>query len=284
MPKACRHLIKKRSFSHDFSYFCKTNSEIMGTIKKLTRFFFHFVIWAIFFYIFIPNSFLRPFPFYHQYKEWIIGFALMGVCYLNYFILTPRIYLTGFVKRYWIIFLSLNLIFTALEFLLLSSDLQALIVPSNYHRLLIIQSFALAFIRNGGIIGLFFLLKTNQYYVKQYQKEYQTVVQKTQEYNITVSSKEVKTVTISEITYIQHQKNYTYFHLTDGSCYSQYISLSKVEGELPEGQFVRINRSTLASKSFPSKLDHETLLMTMPNGSTLALAVSPKFKDNIIQK
>lgn len=256
----------------------------MGTIKKLSRFFFHFAIWAIFFYIFIPNSFLRPFPFYHQYKEWIIGFALMGVCYLNYFILTPRIYLTGFVKRYWIIFLSLNLIFTALEFLLLSSDLQALIVPNNYHRLLIIQSFALAFIRNGGIIGLFFLLKTNQYYVKQYQKEYQTVVQKTQEYNIMISSKEIKTVHIDDIAYIQHQKNYTYFHLTDGSCYSQYISLSKVESELPDNHFVRLNRSTLANKNFPSRLENETLLMTMPNGSTLALAVSPKFKDNIIQK
>lgn len=255
----------------------------METFDKAKRILLHIAIWGFFLYIFIPNSFLRPYPFYHPYKEWIIGLILMSFCYFNYFILIPRLYLTGFFKKYWIIFLSICLFFTGLEFLLLFPDFR-LIKPSNfyYFNRIVIQSFSLVFIRNGGILSLFFLLKTNRFYTLQYQKEHKTIVQKTSQYNIATSSKEVRSVNISDIVYIQHQKNYTYFHLIDGSCYSQYISLLKVESELPEGLFERINRSTLINTAFPSRIEKNTLVLETPNGQEILLTVSPTYMGKMI--
>lgn len=286
MPKLCRTFFYIQCFSEKIHYFCSSIIIKMETFDKAKRILLHIAIWGFFLYIFIPNSFLRPYPFYHPYKEWIIGLILMSFCYFNYFILIPRLYLTGFFKKYWIIFLSICLLFTGLEFLLLFPDFR-LIKPSNfyYFNRIVIQSFSLVFIRNGGILSLFFLLKTNRFYTLQYQKEHKTIVQETSYYNIATSSKEVKKVNINDITHIQHQKNYTYFHLKDGHCYSQYISLLKVESELPEGLFERINRSTLINTAIPSRMEQNTLVLEIPNGQYITLPVSSTYKmDKTIKK
>lgn len=256
----------------------------MESKKKVKHIIFHLAVWGTFFYIFIPNSFLRPYPFFHPYKEWIVGLILMSFCYINYFVLIPRLYLTGFTKKYWIVFLISILFSTFLEFLLITPDL-ILFKPSltNFFNRVFVQSLLLVFIRNGGMMGLFFLLKTNLFFEQLHLKEHQEIIKKNNYYDITISSKEVKTINIQKIVYIQHRKNYTYFYLTDGSCYSQYISLLKVESELPEGNFVRINRSTLANTTFPSKIENGTLQIEMPNGKNVSLTVSPAYNGKLSQ-
>ncbi len=209
----------------------------------------------------------------------------MAICYLNYFVITPRLYLAGYVKKYWIVLCATLLLFTAFEFVFLIPEIK--IVKPLYYYLsftrYLVKSITLVFIRNGGIVLLFTLLKSNQYYISQYQVERKAVVEQTSHYNIVVSSKKIKTVRIQDIVYIQHQKNYTYFHLIDGSSYAQYISLLKVVEELPEGKFLQISRSTLVNTLFPMQLDNNTLTVETAEGKVVSLAVSPKYREELLQ-
>lgn len=55
----------------------------------------------------------------------------------------------------------------------------------------------------------------------------------------------VTLISIFDILYIVHEKNYTYIHTLDGTKYCKYTSLSNMALLLPDNLFLRINRQTI---------------------------------------
>lgn len=224
----------------------------MKRYKVFFRVVFHIVFWVCFFIYFTVNNNLRPFPSLHPYKEYLIGLGVLISSYLVYFFLTPRYYLAGYFKYFYIGVVLLLFSLTLFEFSLLHDDLllwrQAF--PEDYRLGLMLQIIILVLLRNACFIGLFFLLRTNRYYLKNIQAERMGLLQNTSYYNIVLSMKEVKTVKITDIMYIRHQKNYSYFYMSDGVHYAQYMSLTKVMGELPKTLFMRISRNTIVNTRY----------------------------------
>lgn len=256
----------------------------MGKIKKGVVIVVHLLMWFFFFYMFVRNNFSKIGFSYNPHKEWALGCALMILCYLNYFFITPRFYLAGYIRKFWMVLLSVLIVFTACEYLLFMPELK-LFKPIYYpyYERYVVQKYLLSFIRNSAVVIFFTFLKSNHYFVHQYQTERKVLMTQASVYNIIVSGKEVKPVNINDIVFIQHQKNYTYFHLADGSIYSQYISLLKVEEELPEALFMRISRSALINANIPIRLEHDVLKVEMPGFETISLAISPKYREGILQ-
>ncbi len=206
----------------------------------------HLIFWIIFVYLFVHNNILRNFPAVDQYKEYLIALMIMISSYINYFILVPRYYIPGYFAKFNTFFLLLILCLTSFEVAILYEDFQIvkqIIVtnPSRYG----LQNILLITLRNFCILSLFFILKTSQYYRKRIQLEQKAFVNNQSCFNIIVSNNCIKTVKLDEIVYLNHKKNYTFFHLSNGEVYQMYISMSKIEDMLPKKDFIRVNRNII---------------------------------------
>ena len=220
----------------------------MDRFQKIGRILFHLGFWAGFFYIFVVLNFFRPYPFYHPYKELVIGAVIMAACYATYFWTVPKFYLNGFTKKFFLVSLAGCLLLAVFEMGFLWND----IMPFAKQRpdlltIDMLQMFVMILLRNGCLLGLFFILKTNQYYAAELHKVYAKHIAESSRLNITVQGNNTVQVPLNDIVYIRHQKNYSYFYLTDGKTLCQYISLSKIEESIPANTFVRINKNTLVN-------------------------------------
>ncbi len=259
----------------------------MEKSKTIWRILLHLLFWAGFFYIFVVLNFFRPYPFYHPYKEWVIGAVIMAACYATYFWTVPKFYLNGFTKKFFLVSLAGCLLLTVFEMAFLWND----IMPFAKQRpdlltIYMLQMFVMILLRNGCLFGLFFILKTNRYYALELHKINTRHIAESSRLNITVQGNNTVQVPLNDIVYIRHQKNYSYFYLTDGKTLCQYISLSKIEESIPANTFVRINKSTLANMKHivQTSVKDKTVTTSLADpqtGEAVTLNLSPVFADSV---
>lgn len=247
----------------------------------------HILGCALFVDVFTRINVCRIFPYNHPYVEWLLAGAILLVGYSFYFYFVKKFYVSGFFAKFWCAFATAITILTALEFILLLPELQALLIyDALTYKLYIIQSIFLVFFRNMGLVGLLLILRMNHYYRVNYKEERKTNIQVNSTYSI-ISNKMTTTLNVDEIVYIQHQKNYTYFYMLDGRSYSQYISLVKVEEEMPDGMFEYANRNTLINIHHHYSYKNGTLYLNeggAANDSLEGISISKHYKSMLMDK
>lgn len=258
----------------------------MKNYKTILKVLFHLLFWVAFFWYFTTNNNLRPFPAVHLYKEYVIAAVILVASYLVYFFLTPKYYLAGYLDRFVMSVVVLVLALNIFEFTLLRNDLLLwkTAFPREYYEPHYLQMFLLVMVRNICILGFFFLLRSNRHYAELNRAERKGLLNNTSYYNIVVSSKQVETVKVTEIMYVRHQKNYSYFYLSDGTHYPQYVSLTKVIEELPESLFLRISRSTIINTAYIMRFEKDIFTLQAIREAAVVeanLPISATYKDEV---
>ena len=146
----------------------------------------------------------------------------------------------------------------------------------------LVQIFVMIMLRDASILGLFFIMRTNRHYAKALKKERHARIKESSLFYINPVKGSVVQVMVGDVVYIHHKKNYSYFFLSDGKSLCQYISLFKIEENLPKDTFVRINKSTIVNRKHIESIDEDNLLITttLPDshaGGHVVLALSPKY-------
>ncbi len=214
----------------------------------IIRVLLHLVFILGIFYFFRNNSILRPLAKGAYYKEYLSAFFLLILLYANYLFFVPEF----FQKRRYFLFFIL-----ALAGILGSSSMEMLLVLPNIKscfpdtfdnfqlKLVYTHLFYLIGLRNTGFLLFFFVLRIFEHERETLEKERIALAKNKGIICVPNGKNNVETISISDISCILHERNYTYLYTTDGNRYCKYCSLSSMEKLLPEDLFLRVNRNTI---------------------------------------
>lgn len=214
----------------------------------IIRVLLHLVFILGIFYFFRNNSILRPLAKGAYYKEYLSAFFLLILLYANYLFFVPEF----FQKRRYFLFFIL-----ALAGILGSSSMEMLLVLPNIKscfpdtfdnfqlKLVYTHLFYLIGLRNTGFLLFFFVLRIFEHERETLEKERIALVKNKGIICVPNGKNIMETISISDISCILHERNYTYLYTNDGNRYCKYCSLSSMEKLLPEDLFLRVNRNTI---------------------------------------
>ena len=95
----------------------------------------------------------------------------------------------------------------------------------------------------------------------------------------------IETINISDISYILHERNYTYLYTIDGNRYCKYCSLSSMEELLPENLFIRVNRNTIIHLNKITSYTEDSVSILYGNpAQDISFTLSEKYVPNIREK
>lgn len=254
---------------------------------EVVQIFLHlcFIVGVIFFFRY--NSLLRPATLGALYKEYISALFMLIMIYVNYFYIIPHY----FLKRDYLVFLLLSLVSillaSFLEMTLVTPYIKASL-PSSFNeqdiRISIIMHFLFISGRNTAFFLFFFMLKVLENEIQCREKEQITLAQ-SKGYISVPTRDSIKYISLSEIFYIIHEKNYCYIHTQNGNNYSKYISLMKMDGYLPENLFIRINRNIIINKNnIVSCTKEEVTIYSDYSGEEKIFTLSEKYVPNMREK
>lgn len=254
---------------------------------EVVQIFLHlcFIVGVIFFFRY--NSLLRPATLGALYKEYISALFMLIMIYVNYFYIIPHY----FLKRDYLVFLLLSLVSillaSFLEMTLVTPYIKASL-PSSFNeqdiRISIIMHFLFISGRNTAFFLFFFMLKVLENEIQCREKEQITLAQ-SKGYISVPTRDSIKYISLSEIFYIIHEKNYCYIHTQNGNNYSKYISLMKMNGYLPENLFIRINRNIIINKNnIVSCTKEEVTIYSDYSGEEKIFSLSEKYVPNMREK
>lgn len=253
MSKLCRNYDRMIFFAFGNFLFLYLKSDIIMSIEfksqNFVRFFSHLCFIISILLIFRYFSLLRPIAKDAFYKEYLSALFMLIMLYTNYLYIIPHY----FLKRKYATFLLLSLasVFLAalFEMLLVTSDIKVNLPSSFNEQQKILHTFVHFFLlvgRNMAFMFFFFVLKIFENEIQTHKKE-QLLLAKSKGY-IAVSTKEgMKYISVSEIHYVNQDKNYCNIFTFDGNKYDKYISLLKMSEYLPENQFIKINRNVIVN-------------------------------------
>lgn len=267
----------------------KSKPNVMEKIgRNLLQIGCHLIFWIVVSYFFTGYSFLRPLAATAFYKEFLSLLFIMMMVYVNYMFLIPKYFLVGKIKTF-LLFSFLTIVFAGLgEFMLLRSNIyfycSAVLPPEQVAHYLWV-TVMLLMVRDFCFFSLFFVIRIYQDLLEKYKLEKQVAADKMRTITLLQSSKDAKIVKISDIVYLSHSQNYTFFHTVDGEVYSQYISLKDVESLLPKDAFLRINKGNIVMLS--QIVDYNNFSVTlnlMEENEPVVLQISAKNKEGILLK
>lgn len=270
MPKLCRKIVfvstKKRIFVSNLSIVSIMDNK--ARTQKLVKFFCHTFFIISLFLCFENYSFLRPAPYKALYKEYIAAFILVMMLYINYLIFIPKFYLKRNFSLF--IFLSLISVFvaTTLEMVIIAPDIVAcmptLFSEQEIRSGIVIHSFLVGF-RNIAFLLFFFVLRIFEHERETLEKERIALAKNKGFICVPNGKDDMRTISISDISYILHERNYTYIHTIDGSRYCKYCSLSSMEELLPENLFLRVSRNTIISINIITRFTDDSVTILYGN-------------------
>ncbi len=248
----------------------------------------HSIFWAIVCYFFTRYSYLRPLAVTDMYKEYLTVLFIMTMVYINYLFLIPRYFLSGRFKTFFLLSTCVIVLTGIGEFFLVKSNIDqctaAYITREErpyFYKIFII----LLIIRDLCFLLFFFLMKLYRDLLAKYKFERQVIAEKSHTITVMESSKEARVIKIKDIVYLSYNQNYTKFHMLNGKVYSQYISLKNVESLLPQESYLRINKGNIVMLSHIADYnDSSVTLSIMEEGEQVVLQISPKEKDNILDR
>lgn len=256
--------------------------------KKYIRFFCHFIFILGLFLCFEKYSFLRPGSYGALYKEYIAALVLVLMLYVNYLVLIPKLYLKRKYSVFFFISLACVIAATTLEMVMVAPNITKCYPSSfNEHDVFIatlIHSFFVG-CRNLAFLLFFFVLSIFEHERETLEKERIALVKNKGIICVPNGKNIMETISISDISYILHEKNYTYIHTIDGSRYCKYCSLSSMEELLPENLFIRVNRNAIIPLNKITRYTEDSVSFLYGNpAQEISFTLSEKYVPNIREK
>lgn len=262
---------------------------MLSKIEKFPvgRIVFHFCFIVGIILFFRYNSILRPLARNEYYKEIFSAIILLTTLYINYLILIPLLFLKR--KLFAFLLLSLASVFLAtfLEMSLVTSNIINCL-PTSFTEQKIRSSIMMhsLFIggRNIAFLLFFFMLKIIEN-EKQIREKEQITLAQSKGYISVPTKDSLKYISLLDIFYIIHEKNYCYIYTLDGNKYSKYISLTKILYYLPYTQFIRVNRNIIVNKNNIIFCEKGNItIYNNKSGEERTFSLSEKYVPNIREK
>ncbi|MDR2008866.1 MAG: LytTR family transcriptional regulator DNA-binding domain-containing protein [Bacteroidales bacterium] len=244
------------------------------------------LFWAAVLYFFVNYSFLRPSSGDLIYKEYIYLAMIIFMVYFNYLFLIPKYFQKGKLAIYWIITVLSILLVSVGEYLLFKpitincypKDLKKEIL-SHYLQV----QFFLCTIKNICFFLFFFVVRLYQDMSSKYIAESRAIANTAHTIAVMKSDKDIEIIKTSDIVYMSHNRNYTYFHMIDGKKYFQYIPLKMVGKLLPQKTFLRISKSNIIMLSkVVGYDDFYVILDFFENDKRIKLQISANYKEEVL--
>ena len=286
MPKLCRKIV----FLSTKKLIFVSNLTIMNKIvrsQKLIKIFFHLCFVISVFFLFRYNSVLRPLAENDYYKEYLSALFMVTMLYINYLLFIPHFYL----KRKTVIYLLLSLtsivIVSFLEIILLTPNIKDCLPhelsKDEIRKFILVDYFSVCG-RNMLFLLFFFMLKIIEN-EKQIREKEQITLAQSKGYISVPTKDSLKYISLLDIFYIIHEKNYCYIYTLDGNKYSKYISLTKILYYLPYTQFIRVNRNIIVNKNNIIFCEKGNItIYNNKSGEERTFSLSEKYVPNIREK
>ncbi|MBP5663990.1 MAG: LytTR family transcriptional regulator DNA-binding domain-containing protein [Bacteroidales bacterium] len=239
-------------------------------------------------YFFRNNSILRPIAKGAYYKEYLSALFLLSMIYANYLFFIPKLFQKRHYFLYFILAIGGILISSSVEILLVSSNIKSCF-PASFDdtqmKLYYINVFQLINLRNTGFLLFFFVLRIFEHEREILKKERIALAKNKGIICVPNGNENIKTISISDISYILHEKNYTYIHTIDGNRYCKYCSLSSMEELLPENLFIRVNRNAIIPLNKINHFTEDSVTILYGNpAQEISFTLSEKYVPNIREK
>ena len=254
----------------------------------IIRVLLHLIFILGIFFFFRNNSILRPLAKGAFYKEYLSAFFLIILLYANYLFFVPEF----FQKRRYFLFFIL-----ALAGILVSSSMEMLLVLPNIKscfpdtfdnfqlKLVYTHLFYLIGLRNTGFLLFFFVLRIFEHERETLEKERIALVKNKGIICVPNGKNIMETISISDISCILHERNYTYLYTNDGNRYCKYCSLSSMEELLPEILFIRVNRNAIIPLNKINHFTEDSVSILYGNpAQEISFTMSEKYVPNIREK
>lgn len=254
-------------------------------IQELFKITCHVIFITVFLWCFGHFSFLRPAAFGAIYKEYFSASIVLLMLYSNYLVFIPQFYLTRKYKLFLFLFLTSLLATSAIEMLIIIPNITKCYPSSfNEHDVFIatlINSFFVG-CRNLAFLLFFFVLRIFEHERETLEKERIALAKNKGIICVPNGKNNVETISISDISYILHERNYTYLYTIDGNRYCKYCSLSSMEKILPENLFLRVNRNTIISLNKITHYTENSISILYGNPSReMTFSVSENYVPNV---
>lgn len=229
---------------------------------KLIFFIVHFVFWSIASYLFLNNSFLRPYSSISLESVVLVNIILSF--YLSYFVFLPKLLL----RRYFLLFFTFNILLVVL-----STTIEICIVESSIKQCFLhtldIASYKRALrwicifisIRNACFILFADVVKLCEMQAIQLQQNQKSTLQATHHLLINLPDRTTLAQDIHQIVCLKYEERKTTIFRTHGEPITTYNSLASIEEDLPTDLFIRINRNTVVAYSHIVSYDSCTVTL-----------------------
>ena len=237
---------------------------------------------AIIIIIFRFYSMLRPAALGALYKEMIAGGIVLSLCFLNYFILYPFLYVKRRYLAYVLVTVLSAIVATFLEMMLVYPEISVFIgtvINASPREYLTAMTISL-FLRDVCFVFFFFLIKLLESAYEE-NNDVNILLQNTNELllaRMDNKDKELITVRLKDIAYCQQDENYAYIYLTDGTKAYLNCSLKSLYAQLTPSRVVRVSRKALVFYRHIISYDDKCVYVDVSNnGTPVGLAITEAF-------
>ena len=197
---------------------------------------------------------LRPADCQHIYKEYLSGFSVLFIIYINKFVLFPDFYLKAKYWKYILFTFTTSLAAFVFEMVLVAPDIAystsaqfplrstiAYIIMDGFFVLLRDMSFALAFFSFQAFMHYKNLSQNKDYVMlKEFHRIWAGTFDKNNKKTL---------VSVDDISYCKQERNFTRIFLTNGASFFRYGSFKRFTELLNESYAVQVSRNVVVPYS-----------------------------------
>ncbi len=194
---------------------------------------------------------LRTATAWHPYKEYLSGVVVLGMMYLNVYVLFPVFFKTGRIQQYLLTGILTVLAACIIEMIMVSKDvihiLQLQFAEHEVHDFFLTDCFYVL-LRDMALFFASFSVSALPYYAAMNHDKELSLVRELQLLDAKKDDKEKSDIRIKipRVAYICQKQNYTYIYLTNGEHVIRYGSLKQLKGLLDDNSYVQLSSKILA--------------------------------------
>ena len=229
---------------------------------KLIFFIVHFIFWSIASYLFLNNSFLRPYS--SILLESVVLFGIMCSFYISYFVLVPKLLMRGKLLIFFIISILLVLLSSTIEFQIVKNSIEHCYMHNmsiQIYKMALRAIFIFLSVRDACFILFADVFKLCEMQAIQLQLNQKTTLQTTQHLLINLPDQTTLAQDINHIECLKYENRKTTIFRTHGEPITTYNSLASIAADLPTNLFIRINRNTVVAYSHIVSYDSCTVTL-----------------------
>ncbi len=254
--------------------------------KKLLKVILHFAFCGLVIWCFVNNSFLRPIACGALYKEYIVAALVLGMAYLNYFVLIPRLLFQNKQSLYWKISILSLIMVVIVEILLVSPNINPLLrsfcTSQKEFIEFITKEICLISLRDAAFVALFYTIAHIEEEQHSNLSTAQLIFKKYKSIPVSDNRRTPLLLHINQVVYFNKIGNYLQIHTLQGGNYYMYGSLKKMIC-MDDLNLIRISRNITVTGQHILSFNKEsvTLVSSSIDSTTITLSISPSHYDKI---